>query len=448
MTYLIELRFKEESFFGYRNAKREWVVAMTPSEGTAFKTEKGAWRALQNGDKFIVASAQGATCWHDLLQKRGYEVEVISSERAEEIMQTKSIQSTELTLIFRNAIKKQCRAFKNITSATVKSKATNFETQPFTDFAEIERLYDKYPNARLYQSSEWVYVLFVGTGDAVYRFAINNQPLSKTEPAPIPAMPAPEVASVTDVIPASAEPEALKQPAASAEAKQATITLHDGNEGDKVTALEAKYRRACDQYIETRREADALEVKATLKQQEAQVFHEKMKELHEQIEAAKQAFATTQTQGILMANSEQIYIRGTEITIEQAKKIADEGLNELFGNRHKLKQQFLTINKLLADTNGMKFGRTLINRESVLRLVIYWKGEKAVLEWTAGGWPEGWKIIPFRETADGGCMELKEHRGQQYQTKAVDADIELRGAWAGFNLFQRLKDSGIDVTDW
>lgn len=103
MTYCIKLVRKQETFFGYRNSKGEWTAALSTLEGaTSFKTESGAWKALMKGDK-VLASAYGIACWHDLLQKRGYEVSVVNTsedkqkEQGEKISQTESSQSsTEL----------------------------------------------------------------------------------------------------------------------------------------------------------------------------------------------------------------------------------------------------------------------------------------------------------------------------------------------------------------
>ena len=267
MTYAIQLTVNNgKKYFGYRNYKGAWTTCMTVPEATTFKTEKGAWRALQNGDKFVKLE-YACSCWQDSLQREGYDVDVVN------------VDDQESAEVFVEAV----------------------EQSVVEPVSEVE---------------------------------IALQEASKQKP--------------------------IKQPAVVVE---------------------------------------------------------------------------------------PIYIRGTEISTEQAEKNADEGLNELFRNRHKLKQQFLIVDRLLAK-NGMKLGHTLINSESVLRLVIYWGSEKAVLEWTSDEWPEGWKIIPFRETADSGQLELKEYCGQSYQTLAVDADIKLQGAWTGFDLYQHLKDSGVDMTNW
>lgn len=94
MTYCIKLVYKQETFFGYRNSKGEWIAALsTPKGATSFKTESGARKALMKGDKDL-ASATGVACWYDLLQKRGYEVDVVNISQDEESTQTKSVEPT------------------------------------------------------------------------------------------------------------------------------------------------------------------------------------------------------------------------------------------------------------------------------------------------------------------------------------------------------------------
>lgn len=111
-------------------------------------------------------------------------------------MQVKTIScnDSEMKLIRRNAFKMQCLAFHDISYATVTSKATNFKKEPFFDFKHIEVQYDKHPQARLYQLSEYQYILHVGTGDEVYKFATNCQ-LLPGYPTELQALPANELAS-------------------------------------------------------------------------------------------------------------------------------------------------------------------------------------------------------------------------------------------------------------
>ena len=78
MTYLIELTHSDGIFYGYRNSKNEWVHVVSKPEATSFKTEKGAWRAIQKGNSDLV-KFHGSACWHDLLQKRGFKVNVINT---------------------------------------------------------------------------------------------------------------------------------------------------------------------------------------------------------------------------------------------------------------------------------------------------------------------------------------------------------------------------------
>jgi len=75
--YLIQLKQKEETFFGYRNKKGEWSAVTNTCFATKFKTEKGAWRAIERGDDLLL-SAYGSACWHDLLQKKGYSINVVN----------------------------------------------------------------------------------------------------------------------------------------------------------------------------------------------------------------------------------------------------------------------------------------------------------------------------------------------------------------------------------
>ena len=80
MTYAIQLKCDGKKFFGYRNYKSEWTVAITAPEATTFKTEKGAWRAIQNGDKFVKLE-YACSCWQDSLQRQGYDVDVVNIDQ-------------------------------------------------------------------------------------------------------------------------------------------------------------------------------------------------------------------------------------------------------------------------------------------------------------------------------------------------------------------------------
>ena len=92
MTYAIQIIYNQETFFGYRNSKGEWTPALSTPEGsTSFKTESGAWKAIMKGDSSL-ASASGSACWYDLLQKKGYEVNVVSVSQAEEIVQIEEVK--------------------------------------------------------------------------------------------------------------------------------------------------------------------------------------------------------------------------------------------------------------------------------------------------------------------------------------------------------------------
>ena len=92
MTYAIQIIYNQETFFGYRNSKGEWTPSLSTPEGsTSFKTESGAWRAIMKGDSSL-ASASGSACWYDLLQKKGYEVNVVSVSQAEEIVQIEEVK--------------------------------------------------------------------------------------------------------------------------------------------------------------------------------------------------------------------------------------------------------------------------------------------------------------------------------------------------------------------
>lgn len=155
------------------------------SELRALAEERGIVPAGDKRLKATWANALAAPAPEPPPSEPAAKVDVIAHNQVEETMQAKTISndSTDLKLVRRNALKKQCRAFHGITSATVNSKTTNYKTEPFFDFPQIEKAYEQYPNSRLYQASEWVYVLFVGTGDTTYRFAINHQPLSNMKPA-------------------------------------------------------------------------------------------------------------------------------------------------------------------------------------------------------------------------------------------------------------------------
>ena len=77
MVYVVQIICNQETFFGYRNSKGEWTPTQsTPKGSTSFKTEAGAWRALMKGDSGL-QSASGSACWHDLLLKKGYKVNVV-----------------------------------------------------------------------------------------------------------------------------------------------------------------------------------------------------------------------------------------------------------------------------------------------------------------------------------------------------------------------------------
>lgn len=92
MTYAIQIIYNQETFFGYRNSKGEWTPSLSTPEGsTSFKTESGAWRAIMKSDSSL-ASASGSACWYDLLQKKGYEVNVVSVIQAEKIVQSKEVK--------------------------------------------------------------------------------------------------------------------------------------------------------------------------------------------------------------------------------------------------------------------------------------------------------------------------------------------------------------------
>ena len=78
MSYLIQLKKGQEEFFGSRNSKGEWTAPFqTPEGSTSFKTKNGAWRAIRRINSGL-ASASGYVCWHDLLQREGYEVDVVN----------------------------------------------------------------------------------------------------------------------------------------------------------------------------------------------------------------------------------------------------------------------------------------------------------------------------------------------------------------------------------
>jgi hypothetical protein len=80
MSYLIRLVRTGKTYFAYRRAnKDEWSTTMYPSQGTPFRTEKGAWRSIQQGDN-LLASVTGSACWYDLFVKRGYTVSVVNSD--------------------------------------------------------------------------------------------------------------------------------------------------------------------------------------------------------------------------------------------------------------------------------------------------------------------------------------------------------------------------------
>lgn len=78
MTYAIQLTVSNgKKYFGYRNYKGAWTTCMTVPEATTFKTEKGAWRAIQNGDQFVKLE-YACSCWQDSLQREGYDVDVVN----------------------------------------------------------------------------------------------------------------------------------------------------------------------------------------------------------------------------------------------------------------------------------------------------------------------------------------------------------------------------------
>ena len=78
MPYLIQFKKDQEEFYGCRNSKGEWTAPFrTPEGSTSFKTKNGAWRAIRRIDSGL-ASASGHACWYDLLQKKGYEINVVS----------------------------------------------------------------------------------------------------------------------------------------------------------------------------------------------------------------------------------------------------------------------------------------------------------------------------------------------------------------------------------
>ena len=92
MTYAVRIIHNQETFFGYRNSKGEWTPSLSTPEGsTSFKTESGAWKAIKKGDSSL-SSASGSACWYDLLQKKGYEVNVVSVSQAEEIVQIEEVK--------------------------------------------------------------------------------------------------------------------------------------------------------------------------------------------------------------------------------------------------------------------------------------------------------------------------------------------------------------------
>lgn len=92
MVYVVQIIWNQETFFGYRNSKGEWTPTLSTPEGsTSFKTESGAWKAIMKGDSSL-ASASGSACWYDLLQKKGYEVNVVSVSQVEEIVQSKEVK--------------------------------------------------------------------------------------------------------------------------------------------------------------------------------------------------------------------------------------------------------------------------------------------------------------------------------------------------------------------
>lgn len=83
MTYAIQLTVSNgKKYFGYRNYKGAWTTCVTVSEATTFKTAKGAWRAIQNGDKFIKLE-YACSCWQDSLQREGYDVDVVNIDDQE-----------------------------------------------------------------------------------------------------------------------------------------------------------------------------------------------------------------------------------------------------------------------------------------------------------------------------------------------------------------------------
>lgn len=79
MTYVIQLTRNNEILFGYRDRISAWVATSSQKKATTYKTKKGVWRAIQNGSNHF--ALYGSACWHDLFQKRGYEVNVVNIDQ-------------------------------------------------------------------------------------------------------------------------------------------------------------------------------------------------------------------------------------------------------------------------------------------------------------------------------------------------------------------------------
>jgi len=112
MAYVIQLTRNNETLFGWRDRKSAWVTTNSQKKATSFKTEKGAWRAIQNGDNHNEHQRfglDGNACWQDLFQKRGYEVDVVNidQEPAEMSVAEAVGRSTVLTTVPKSATPKR-----------------------------------------------------------------------------------------------------------------------------------------------------------------------------------------------------------------------------------------------------------------------------------------------------------------------------------------------------
>ncbi|WP_449416009.1 hypothetical protein [Phormidium nigroviride] len=91
MLYLVQLKLDGKTFFAYRDSNGHWDKVFLFSQATQFKTQKGAWEALNRSPKYYDYSGL------DSLQKAGYEVDVIALTESD--VQTRLSEEQQKTLI-------------------------------------------------------------------------------------------------------------------------------------------------------------------------------------------------------------------------------------------------------------------------------------------------------------------------------------------------------------